>query len=858
MASYTDAISQFNPYVAQLPVEAMVKVGMQKQAQYDQGVQKIQTYIDNVAGVDVIKPEHKQYLESKLNQLNGKLRTVAAGDFSNQQLVNSVSGMASQIIKDPTVQNAVYSTQKIRKGQQELEAAKKAGKSSKNNEDYFNNLVGNFLGDKNLESTFTGGYTQYSDYNAKLMDVAEKIKEIDNTVEYPYVRDAKGNTVLDAKGKPVIDMAMLAVTVKGKPAEKLLSAFTTTLNSNDEEQMKIDSWAKYRGATAATFAPDIIRTFDNKKRILSDEATNLTVNLKSSQYTTAEKGVMQARLNDLNAQHDSGELDKQMNTALESLKDPNVLNDNFKYEMFKQKHLTDLASDMSRKSYQYAYKTNPYFQAQTELQKLDMQAEQNRIENDHWLKTYNFNAAEAAYKHERDFKEDHKFDPKVTTELLPTDVDVPTLEKTQAKANAIQGNINVLNAEAAPIIVKGAINKQAALDLIYNNYLTNPNSVTGNEERQYAERRKVLEGNKAAENTLIKNISAQSKKFTDQINATLKSTPGVNFSNGTSMYNAKDLHDVASAYSRYTKAPMSGPGSPARPTFDYAGFMGAYRGTRLEPIAVAYAKNFKGAALSPTERVLLNKSSEIQNQFRSTLDKVYNDKLKFESESLLKYQPERAAQVGAIDPRNESDMASISQIISTKAAKYMQQGAADVSERGQMDPDEIAKMRKEGGVSYNVVKKYDGTAELHIISGTKQQIVPMTAGEVSTFFPSVAQTHPLTEAKYAIMKSVNKTTNSAGLRDNVAGAVTAKYSGYDLPQLANTKMASKVRYDIEGSSSNIGDSNDKFQVTMYAITPGGIWKPVVLNQAGYRSLDDIQLILDKVGTQTINEVLKSK
>ena len=48
MASYTDAITQFNPYVEQLPVDAMVKVGTQKQAMYEQGVQKIQSQIDHL------------------------------------------------------------------------------------------------------------------------------------------------------------------------------------------------------------------------------------------------------------------------------------------------------------------------------------------------------------------------------------------------------------------------------------------------------------------------------------------------------------------------------------------------------------------------------------------------------------------------------------------------------------------------------------------------------------------------------------------------------------------------------------------------------------------------------------------
>ena len=63
MASFTDAISTFNPYVSQLPVDAMVKVGMYKQQRYDEGVQKIQGYIDNVAGMDVARDVDKQYLQ---------------------------------------------------------------------------------------------------------------------------------------------------------------------------------------------------------------------------------------------------------------------------------------------------------------------------------------------------------------------------------------------------------------------------------------------------------------------------------------------------------------------------------------------------------------------------------------------------------------------------------------------------------------------------------------------------------------------------------------------------------------------------------------------------------------------------
>ena len=121
MASYTDSIPQFNPYVQQLPVEAMVQVGMEKQKRYDEGIQKIQTSIDNIAGLDVATDVDKAYLQSKLNQLGNDLRIVGAGDFSNFQLVNSVNGMTNQIVKDPNVQNAVYSTARLKKEQSKKE-----------------------------------------------------------------------------------------------------------------------------------------------------------------------------------------------------------------------------------------------------------------------------------------------------------------------------------------------------------------------------------------------------------------------------------------------------------------------------------------------------------------------------------------------------------------------------------------------------------------------------------------------------------------------------------------------------------------------------------------------------------------
>ena len=211
MASFTDQISQFNPYIQELPVQEMVQVGMQKQAQYNQGVQKIQNQIDRVAGMDIIKDVDRQHLQSKLNELGSRLKTVAAGDFSNQQLVNSVAGMTGQIAKDETIQNAVYSTAHYKKEIARLQKDVDAGKSSPDNITNFQKKANAWLSSNTPGEKFNGSYTPYFDISkfAKEQFDAVKIKgwSSDKIFEYNPDGSYKREKILvtDAKGKPVLE-----------------------------------------------------------------------------------------------------------------------------------------------------------------------------------------------------------------------------------------------------------------------------------------------------------------------------------------------------------------------------------------------------------------------------------------------------------------------------------------------------------------------------------------------------------------------------------------------------------------------------------------------------------------------------
>ena len=219
MASFTDKIAQFNPYIQELPVEAMVQVGMAKQAQYNQGVQKIQSYVDNVAGMSVSRPIEKEYLQSQLDQLGSRLKSVAAGDFSNQQLVNSVGGMAGQIVKDPVIQAAVYSYSNDRSQLAEMDADKKKGKLTPHAEYVYSRQRNEFLNNPNLKQEdgkpimFSGKYVPSWDLEGAMSNEIKLVGDAKYSVDNIFVTDPVTKKimydiveVIDPKTKkPVID-----------------------------------------------------------------------------------------------------------------------------------------------------------------------------------------------------------------------------------------------------------------------------------------------------------------------------------------------------------------------------------------------------------------------------------------------------------------------------------------------------------------------------------------------------------------------------------------------------------------------------------------------------------------------------
>ena len=240
MASFTDKISQFNPFIAELPVQEMAQVGMYKQKQYDAGVQKIQGYINNIAGMDVYNDGDKELIQSKLNELGSNLKTVAAGDFSNSQLVNSVGGMATQLVKDPLVQNAVLNTTKFRKTLAQIEKDKSDGKAGKNNIDDFYDQAKPWMESMTPGSRLDASYSQYRNVNKTAMEAIKALHPNLKSIDIPFeVKDGKINI------NKIAD-AMKRNKIEGVTEGQIETALRAALTPEDYNQLDIDGRSTFR------------------------------------------------------------------------------------------------------------------------------------------------------------------------------------------------------------------------------------------------------------------------------------------------------------------------------------------------------------------------------------------------------------------------------------------------------------------------------------------------------------------------------------------------------------------------------------------------------------------------------------
>ena len=319
MSSWSDNPAQFNPYVQQFPVEARVAVGGELQRRYDEGIQRIQSSIDRIAGLDIARDIDKQYLQGRLDDLGSKLKFVAAGDFSDYQLVNSVTGMTSKIGKDTNIQNSVISTARYRSEIGRMEADREEGILDPSNELFFSKQADQWISDPNVGASFKGKYIPHFDVFGFAKETFDEIKPDGMSFDQIFELDENGKPVKDENGNLRYSTYMTRLEEKGIFPHKVKATLAQIFSDpRVSQQLNISGQYEYRGLDEQALG---IMLDGQRVGILAgfDEEINKQLLEKGVAKTTEEKEKIQRVIDNLRSQ--KSQTNKSYNSHIQQAND---------------------------------------------------------------------------------------------------------------------------------------------------------------------------------------------------------------------------------------------------------------------------------------------------------------------------------------------------------------------------------------------------------------------------------------------------------------------------------------------------------------------------------------------------------
>lgn len=389
MASFTDQLIAFNPYIQQIPVDDYVRVGMIKQQQYNQGVEKVQGYIDSVAGLEVIKPEQKDYLSQRVSNLQQEVGRVVQADFSNQQLVNSVGSLTSRIASDPIIQTSVASTQTYKQGLASIKDARDKGKSSISNEWDFHNQFQSWYGDGDVTTRFNGSFTPYTDVTTKISGIIKSLEPNSQIEDNPFKRGNRGEILLDKDGLPQIDFAMIEKGSKTITPERIRAAIQANMTQDDINQLRIDGRYSYRGQDAAGMKAITDQSYQYKLDQVNDVIQGLMVERAGANNSPAYAAQLDAQI-----QAYKDRAVSYQNNYRQEIAAINSNLEGYKGSMYSNNWLNRFGDGYAYAQNSLTYKENPYFMAAERRR-------ENDIKFQEFMVNANFKAAELALAEER-------------------------------------------------------------------------------------------------------------------------------------------------------------------------------------------------------------------------------------------------------------------------------------------------------------------------------------------------------------------------------------------------------------------------------------------------------------------------
>jgi hypothetical protein len=252
--------------------ELLSKVAMMQQQKYDVNHQQVQQTLDAFGAIKTLRAEDDEYIASKLNSITTQANTMG-GNLANQSMSNQFISKIKGAAQDPAILNAMEQTRKMQNYQKELATLKEK------KPELYNDLNNSFALTQAGYSDYMEGKTDklgtlsYNPYVDVTKSALEKVKQL---------KDIRGEQTLDV---PVLDSSGNPTgrtnkrTIKGLTEDEIFKYIPNILTSEEQSQLVIDGWGKYRGNMAGAQ--------QQFKKYISDKESLIDTNIAAAKAVEA-------------------------------------------------------------------------------------------------------------------------------------------------------------------------------------------------------------------------------------------------------------------------------------------------------------------------------------------------------------------------------------------------------------------------------------------------------------------------------------------------------------------------------------------------------------------------------------------
>src|SRR5690606_20182751 len=120
-------VPEYSPYISSIPVELYGQLAMQKQQQYDTGLQRVQSFVQNITGLEMDRDIDQAYNEQKVGEFRKNIENILSEDLSDTNGLMQAGAYSSQLFNDKRIRNSVLSRIHEKDAYKQLEQAQQDG-----------------------------------------------------------------------------------------------------------------------------------------------------------------------------------------------------------------------------------------------------------------------------------------------------------------------------------------------------------------------------------------------------------------------------------------------------------------------------------------------------------------------------------------------------------------------------------------------------------------------------------------------------------------------------------------------------------------------------------------------------------